>query len=169
MIVSFLYYDQYERSLRAGTVDGVSRQVTNDKRALEFFLTERRSALTFIVRDRSFAELCDLQTLPRIMQHINDTFALGSFADLGLIDASGKQLCYTGPYGLKGRDYHDQEWFYRVGQRGAFVSEVFLGLPSLPPLRHRHQAGARQRLLHPARHDQCRGAGGADCHRRPHA
>ena len=117
---------------RTETVGGVSRQVTNDKRALEFFLTERRSALTFIARDRSFTELCDLKTLPRIMQHMNDTFALGSFADLGLIDASGKQLCYTGPYDLKGRDYHDQEWFYRVGQRGAFVSEVFLGYRHSP-------------------------------------
>jgi len=132
VIVSFLYYDRYERSTRPGTFDGVSRQVTNDKRAREVFLTEQVSALSFIVRDRSFTELCDVETLSRIMQHINDTLALGSFADLGLIDASGKQLCYTGPYDLKGRDYHDQEWFYRVGQRGAFVSEVFLGYRHSP-------------------------------------
>lgn len=132
VIVSFLYYDQYQRSFRTETVEGVSRQVTNDKRALEFFLTERRSALTFIARDRSFTELCDARTLPRIMQHMNDTFALGSFADVGLIDAGGKQLCYTGPFDLKGRDYHDQEWFYRAGQRGAFVSEVFLGYRHSP-------------------------------------
>jgi two-component system NtrC family sensor kinase len=132
VIVSFLYYDQYERSLRSGTVESVSRQVTSDKRALEFFLTERRSGLSFIVRDRSFTELCNVEALSPIMQHMNDTFALGSFADLGLIDSSGKQLCYTGPYDLKGRDYHDQEWFYRVGQRGNFVSEVFLGYRQFP-------------------------------------
>ena len=118
--------------MRSETAGSVSRQVTNDKRALEFFLTERRSALSFIVRDRSFPELCDVETLSRITQHINDTLALGSFADLGLIDASGKQLCYTGPFDLKGRDYHDQEWFYRAGQRGAFVSEVFLGYRHSP-------------------------------------
>ena len=168
MIVSFLYYDQYQRSLGTETVEGVSRQVTNDKRALEFFLTERRSALTFIVRDRSFTELCDVETLPRIMQHINDTFALGSFADLGLIDAGGKQLCYTGPYDLKGRDYHDQEWFYRVGQRGAFVSEVFLGYRHSPHFAIATKQEQRKRLLHPARHHQRRGACGADRHRGAH-
>jgi signal transduction histidine kinase len=132
VILSFLYYDQYERSLRTETVEGVSRQVTNNKRALEFFLTERRSALSFIVRDRSFMELCDVETLSRLVRHINDTFALGSFADMGLIDANGKQLCYTGPYDLKGRDYHDQDWFYRVSRRGAFISDTFLGYRHSP-------------------------------------
>ena len=132
VIISFLYYDQYERSLRTETVEGVSRQVTNNKRALEFFLTERRSALSFIVRDRSFTELCDVERLSRLMKHMNDTFALGSFADLGLIDADGKQLCYTGPYDLKGRDYHDQDWFYRVSRRGVFISDAFLGYRHSP-------------------------------------
>lgn len=132
LIISFLYYDQYERSLRTGTIGAVSRQVTNNKRALEFFLTERRSALSFIVQDRSFTELCDEKTLSRLMKQMNDTFALGSFADLGLIDAGGKQLCYTGPYDLKGRDYHDQDWFYRVSRRGVFVSDAFLGYRHSP-------------------------------------
>ncbi|HEY3357664.1 MAG TPA: ATP-binding protein [Polyangia bacterium] len=132
VIISFLYSDQYERSLRAEAVDGITRQVTNNKRALEFFLTERRSALGFIVRDRSFAELCDAETLPRIMKHMNESFALGSFADLGLIDAGGRQLCYTGAYDLKGRDYHDQDWFYRVSRRGVFISDVFLGYRNSP-------------------------------------
>ncbi|MFI4972675.1 MAG: hypothetical protein ACHP7H_08345, partial [Hyphomicrobiales bacterium] len=132
LIISFLYYDQYERSLRTGTLEAVSRQVTNNKRALEFFLTERRSALSFIVQDRSFTELCDEKTLSRLMKQMNDTFALGSFADLGLIDAGGKQLCYTGPYDLKGRDYHDQDWFYRVSRRGVFVSDAFLGYRHSP-------------------------------------
>ena len=51
---------------------------------------------------------------------------------MGLIDAGGKQLCYTGPYDLKGRDYHDQEWFYRVSRRGVFVSDAFLGYRHSP-------------------------------------
>ncbi|MBI5477506.1 MAG: two-component sensor histidine kinase [Deltaproteobacteria bacterium] len=132
VIISFLYHDQYERSLRAETIDGLARQVTNSKRTLEFFLTERRSALSFIVRDHSFAELCDLEALPRIMRSMNEAFAPGSFADLGLVDAGGRQLCYSGPYDLKGRDYHDQDWFYRVTRRGVFISDVFLGYRNNP-------------------------------------
>ena len=132
LIISFLYYDQYERSLQAEAAQSMSRQVTNNKRALEFFLMERRSALSFMVRDRSFAELCDVGTLSLLMRHMNDTFALGSFADLGLIDSGGKQLCYSGPYDLKGRDYHDQDWFYRVSRRGVFVSDTFLGYRQSP-------------------------------------
>ena len=132
VIMTFLYYDQYERSLRADVIAAVTRQVTNNKRALEFFLAERRSALGFVVRDRTFSELCDPETLPRIMKNLNASFALGSFADLGLIDGSGRQLCYTGVYDLKGRDYHEQDWFHRVSRRGVFVSDVFLGYRNSP-------------------------------------
>jgi two-component system, NtrC family, sensor kinase len=132
VVISFLYYDQYERSLRAESIDGLARQVTNSKRTLEFFLTERRSALSFIVRDHTFAELCDPEGLPRIMRGMNEAFAPGSLADLGLVDAGGRQLCYAGPYDLKGRDYHDQDWFYRVTRRGVFISDVFLGYRNSP-------------------------------------
>jgi signal transduction histidine kinase len=146
VVISFLYYDQYERSLRAEAIDGLARQVTNSKRTLEFFLTERRSALGFIVRDHSFAELCDAEALPRIMRAMNEAFAPGSFADLGLIDQSGRQLCYSGPYDLKGRDYHDQDWFHRVTRRGVFISAVFLGYRGSPHFaiatRHERDRGA---------------------------
>ncbi len=130
--MTFLYYDTYERSLRAEAIATVTRQVTNNKRALEFFLTERRSALGFVVRERTFTELCNAETLPHIMKDLNASFALGSFADLGIIDASGRQLCYAGVYDLKGRDYHEQDWFYRVSRRGVFISDVFLGYRNSP-------------------------------------
>ena len=145
VVMTFLYYDQYERSLGVEAVATVTRQVTNNKRALEFFLTERRSALGFVVRDRTFSELCDPETLPRIMKNLNASFALGSFADLGIIDESGRQLCYTGVYDLKGRDYHEQDWFYRVSRRGVFISDVFLGYRNSPHFaiatRHERDSG----------------------------
>jgi len=145
VIMTFLYYDQYERSLGAEAIATVTRQLTNNKRALEFFLTERRSALSFVVRDRSFSELCDPETLPRIMKNLNASFALGSFADLGIIDESGLQLCYTGVYNLKGRDYHEQDWFDRVSRRGVFISDVFLGYRNSPHFaiatRHERDSG----------------------------
>ena len=38
----------------------------------------------------------------------------GGFVDLGLIDSSGKQLQYVGPYNLEGMNYRNKEWCKKV-------------------------------------------------------
>jgi signal transduction histidine kinase len=60
--------------------------------------------------------------------------AFTGFADLGVIDASGRQRTYVGPFELTGKDYSDQEWFEEVLARGVYISDVFLGYRQLPHL-----------------------------------
>jgi signal transduction histidine kinase len=108
-------------------VQNTAQLLTNNKRSLEFFLSERKSALHFIIRERTFAELRDRDVLGRITRNVNESFSRGAFVDLGLIDSDAKQLCYYGPYDLQGREYGEQEWFHRVIQSGEYTSDVFLG------------------------------------------
>jgi two-component system NtrC family sensor kinase len=54
------------------------------------------------------------------------------FVDLGLIDSSGLQRSYSGPYELKGKNYIDQDWFQELELRGIHVSNVFLGHRKFP-------------------------------------
>jgi signal transduction histidine kinase len=129
-IMTLLNYFQFEQALQDATLQSTAQMLTNNKRSLEFFLAERHAALEFITRDRTFTELSDAQTLGRVMRTVNESFPLGTFVDLGVIDSDGVQVCYTGPYDLQGRDYKTQDWFHRVIQRGTFTTDVFLG--------HRH-------------------------------
>jgi len=125
---------QYRKAMRNEMAQPVSRLTLNTKRSLEFFLEERRSALAFIIEDRSYEALCDRDELTRIMTNMNRSQSVGAFVDLGLINSDGDQLCYTGPFQLEGRNYADQDWFYEVQRRGTFTSDVFLGFRNLPHL-----------------------------------
>jgi len=127
VIITLINYNQYEKALQDQTREEIVQLMTSNKRSLEFYLTERRSALAYIVRDRGFSELSDEKMLKRIARDLNASFARGAFVDLGLIDSKGLHLSYYGPYELKGNNYSDQEWFIRVSRKGVFTSDVFSG------------------------------------------
>jgi len=132
LVVTLVSYFQYNRALEETAKQSMNRLLTNNKQSIEFFLGERRSALNYIIRDRSFDELCAPGALGRIMRNMNESFPLGTFVDLGIIDSTGTQRCYNGPFDLVGRTYSDQRWFQQVSQRGVYISEVFLGHRNSP-------------------------------------
>lgn len=109
-----------------------SRLVSNTRRAVSFFLTERKSALDFIHQDNTFEALNDPARLAAILENLKKGF--GGFVDLGVIDPSGIQRSYVGPYQLEDRNYSESEWFKEVVDRGVYISEVFLGFRKVPHL-----------------------------------
>jgi signal transduction histidine kinase len=106
------------------------RLATNGKRSLEDFLSERRSALEFVLGERSFEELRDSRRLTQVLANLKQAF--GGFVDLGIIEENGVQVSYAGPYELQGRDYREHNWFHEVSIRGYHVSDVFMGYRSIP-------------------------------------
>jgi two-component system NtrC family sensor kinase len=131
-ITTIMNYVQYREALQAEAVQPMARLTLNTKRSLELFLSERRSVLTFLVHERSFADLCDEQALTRMISNLNRSLEVGAFVDLGVIDDAGNQPCYSGPYELEGRNYLDQDWFHEVARLGAYTSDVFLGFRNSP-------------------------------------
>jgi len=109
-----------------------ARLVSNTRRTVSNFLAERKSALDFIDQDNSYQALKNPQRLINLLENLKTGF--GGFVDLGVIDATGKQTTYVGPYQLKGKDYSDQKWFRQVLTHGVYISEVFLGYRRVPHL-----------------------------------
>ncbi len=56
----------------------------------------------------------------------------GAFVDLGVIDHTGQQLAYVGPYELTGKNYYEQAWFGEVMSKGLYISDVYMGFRKLP-------------------------------------
>jgi len=110
-----------------------TRVVSNTKRAISFSLTERKSALDFIVHDNGFENLNNKERLSGILRNLKRSFG-GGFVDIGVVDAAGFQENYVGPYNLEGKDYSGQEWFLEVVDSGMYVSDVFLGYRKVPHL-----------------------------------
>jgi len=125
-------YNVTHDAMESEIVLRTSRLVSNSRRSVSFFLTERKAALDFIVHHHTFKDLKDSAALTELLEALQKAFT--GFADLGVIDASGRQRTYVGPFKLVGKDYSDQEWFEEVLARGVYISDVFLGYRQLPHL-----------------------------------
>jgi len=130
LFMAMVNYHQYQSSLREEIVNPMRVLVNKTKHSVELFLAERLSAVSFIASAYSFEDLADDNALNRIFRVMKREF--GGFVDVGLIDSSGAQVSYAGPYDLKGKDYSEQSWFHEVRIRGTYTSDVFMGYRKFP-------------------------------------
>ena len=128
--ITLIDYDFTQRAIESEITLRTSRLVSNTQRNISFFLVERKSALDFIDRENTFEELNDPIRLDEVLVNLKDAF--GGFVDLGVIDSSGNQRNYVGPYKLEGKEYSDQDWFREVVSQGVHISDVFLGFRRVP-------------------------------------
>ena len=101
------------------------RVTSNAKRSMRFFLEERLNALRFIINETPYYSLTNNEVLRKILRNLKLGF--GGITDLGIIDADGRQVAYSGPFNLKGKNYKTQPWFIESIENETFISEVFTG------------------------------------------
>ncbi|MBU1397850.1 MAG: response regulator [Proteobacteria bacterium] len=128
--ITLIDYGVTQHSVESEVLLRTSRLVSNTWRTVSFFLAQRRSALDFVIRDNSYNSLHDPKRLSAILGNLKQGF--GGFVDLGVIDSTGRQRNYAGPYKLEGIDYSDQEWFKEVTEKGVNISDVFMGFRRTP-------------------------------------
>ena len=109
-----------------------SQLVSNSWRSVSLFISERRSVLDFIAHDHTFETLNDKTRLATILDNIKKRF--GGFTDLGVINSTGVQQTYVGPYRLDGLDYSNEPWFHQVLKHGFYISDLVVGHRKEPHL-----------------------------------
>ncbi len=147
IIMTVINYSQYQQAFQQEAVRPVAHLISNSKRALEFNLGERISALSLVIREKTWDELIDIENLRKLLVDMKHSF--GGFIDLGLIDSNGKQVSYAGPYNLLAKDYQEQDWFHEVNLRGVYISNVFMGHRNFPHfiIAVRHDMGEKSYVL----------------------
>lgn len=130
LIMAVINYHQTQTALNREVQNPLRAMLGKTKTSLELFLAERTSAVSFIAKAYSFQDLSDEKALARIFRVMKQEF--DGFVDLGLIDASGHQVTYAGPYNLKGKNYSEQPWFNQVRIKGKYISDVFMGFRMFP-------------------------------------
>jgi two-component system NtrC family sensor kinase len=133
IIMTVADYNLSQQAITSEFLLRAARIVSNTRRSIGFFMTERRSALEFIVRDNRMETLLEADRLNEILVNLKQSFG-GGFMDLGVIDQSGFQRTYVGPFNLTGKQYADQPWFRQVAEQGVYISDVFLGYRDIPHL-----------------------------------
>ncbi|MDJ0763853.1 MAG: ATP-binding protein [Myxococcota bacterium] len=130
ILVTWIKHREYEKALNAEQIRPIARLTANAKLSLESFLSERLSALSLVVQEKTIEELRDPGNLKHVLRSLKRAF--GGFTDLGLINGNGLQVSYAGPYNLQGKSYKEQDWCHEVAMRGVYVSDVFMGYRKFP-------------------------------------
>ncbi len=132
LVMTFIDYNVTRTSLKSENELRLARVTSNTRRAVTYFLDERKNALEFIARHETLASMSSPARLAELLRGLQSSF--GGFVDLGLINSGGRQVAYVGPYELLGRDYSDQEWYLRTLNKGAYISDVYRGFREVPHL-----------------------------------
>ncbi|NJL59532.1 MAG: hypothetical protein HC887_07695, partial [Desulfobacteraceae bacterium] len=130
LLIAAFDYRVTKEAMESEILLRTSRLVSNTRRALSFFLDERRFALNFIIQDNTFDMLYYPGRLSVILDNLNK--AKGEVTDLSLIDADGNLREYAGHYKMEGINYISQSWFQHVIKEGVYISDVFLGFRNVP-------------------------------------
>jgi len=130
MVVTLIYYQLIQKSVDSELVLRTERVTSNARRAVTFFLEERLDALRFTVNEIKYDQLTNPTHLEEIFRNLKLGF--GGLKDLSVIDHTGIQISYAGPFKLEGKNYSNQAWFVECQKYNFYVSEIFRGYRDLP-------------------------------------
>jgi len=122
MVVTLIYYQLIQKSVDSELVLRTERVTSNARRAVTFFLEERLDALRFTVNEIKYDQLTNPTHLEEIFRNLKLGF--GGLKDLSVIDHTGIQISYAGPFKLEGKNYNQQAWFIECQKCNFYVSEM---------------------------------------------
>jgi len=130
IIVGATMYNKIKTIYNHKIEEQIKYRASAQAEAVDIFLKERAAILGAIADTHDFDDMLDEKNLLRIFNLMNQR--AGAFVDLGVIDASGQQRAYIGPYDLKGKNYYKQPWCAEVMSKGIYISDVYMGYRKLP-------------------------------------
>ena len=131
IFITLLDYNVTQKAIESELLLQTTRITSNTRRAISYFLEERKAALNFIINDNSEKALNDPQRLVNIILNQQKSFGDG-LVDIGIVDSVGYQSSYIGHYKLQGKNYSGQHWYKKVVENGSYISDVFLGYRKEP-------------------------------------
>ena len=129
-ITAAIGYFQYRELLQTTEKEQLLWNLEGAQKTMQTLINELHSSIEFIVEEESCQKIVDQLTLDGLLARLKGKYS--GFIDLGIIDSSGIQLTYAGPYKLQGYNYRAQEWFDQAAKRDFYISNVFLGYRNIP-------------------------------------
>ncbi len=125
-----LGYYNYKDLLQKEERGQLEARLTGSSHAIEALIDSLKSVVVFVARKNRYVELTTGKNLEELFARIKRQYEY--FADLGVINESGIQQTYWGPYDLEGTDYSKEEWFKEVIDKGVYISHVYTGYRHVP-------------------------------------
>jgi len=131
ILISAITRHYFQVSFKEKVLNYAELLTFKHKQVIDNFLTERLGAVRVEAKSSGFLELSNEDFLKNRLAVLQEEHG-PSIMDLGVVNASGVQVAYAGPYRLKGADYSGADWFRKALQTDYLVSDVFLGLRGFP-------------------------------------
>ncbi len=125
-----LGYYNYKDLLQKEERGQLEARLTGSSQAIAALIDSLKSVVVFVARKNRYLELTTGNNLEELFARIKRQYEF--FADLGVINQSGIQQTYVGPYDLEGTDYSKEEWFREVMEKGVYISHVYTGYRNVP-------------------------------------
>jgi len=130
VMVAGLSYYNYNDLLIKEERDQLESRLIGSIRAISAMMENLKTVILFTARQDRYAELTISANLESLFVRLKQHYTF--FTDIGVIDSSGVQRSYYGPYDLEGTDYSNEQWFKEVLAQGIYISKVYLGYRQVP-------------------------------------
>jgi two-component system NtrC family sensor kinase len=131
LLATGLILDQFRISYHEKAFEHLREVVSKHKQNIDAFLKEKLADIRFVAHTFAFDQLKEESLLSLQLARLQNEFG-PVFVDLGVVDETGLQVSYAGPFRLGKAVYSDSEWFRQAIQSPFYISDVFLGLRGLP-------------------------------------
>jgi two-component system NtrC family sensor kinase len=122
---------QFRKAYHAKVTNELSVMIERHSLTVDSFINDRLSDVRVIAREHPIERLQDSEFLRRVLNLMREEYH-GAFVDLGLVDSSGIQVAYAGPFNLQMADYSTAAWFQDAAASESVISDVFAGLRGSP-------------------------------------
>ena len=130
VLITFIHYRLIDTSVDTESFLRTEQVASAAQSAVGYFFEERLAALRFTAGTIGYDELILPRHLTEVLRNLKLGF--GGLTDLSVIDDTGRQVAYAGPFNLTGKDYSRQPWFIKCREDNACVSDVFSGYRKMP-------------------------------------
>jgi two-component system NtrC family sensor kinase len=131
ILVSGIILYQFNRSYHEKVHAHLAELVLKHKQNIDGFLVEKLADIRVLAKTFGFEELSDESFLRDRLEILQKGYG-PVFVDLGVINSTGLQVAYAGPFKLGKALYSTAGWFESALKEEYVISDVFLGLRGLP-------------------------------------
>jgi two-component system, NtrC family, sensor kinase len=117
-VKTWVDYRLTRSAIESEALEQTAEMVTNTWRTVAYFLSERESAMQFVVRDNSMKELSDPDRLAAILENLQK--GLGGFFQLVVVDEAGRVLAAAGQGSPATGDLVEKTGLQETLQRGVY-------------------------------------------------
>ncbi|MFH2092378.1 MAG: ATP-binding protein [Pseudomonadota bacterium] len=109
----------------------ISELVQKHTQNIDTFLLEKSGNIRYLARQFNSHKDSAKYFLQNNLKLLKNEYG-DVFTDLGLVNESGLQFEYEGPFKLENADYSKADWFLKAKEKPFYISDVFIGLRGHP-------------------------------------